>query len=152
MLTPTELKIMSDLSIVAHDYALNADFARRFNNAVLTLKRFYLLGRRSSEDSRRSVQSASADLQPLLKSLVAALEGPSSRSSEAQVKIPADVIESIRSRVKAEVPEVVAQLKSVIENLSSGTPAQQTSFAALDRVCESADATASAAFRRLRRI
>lgn len=143
---------MSDFSIVAHDYALNADFARRFNDAVLTLKRFYLLGRRSGVESQRDVEKASTDLQPLLKSLVLALEGPSSRWSQAQVKVPADVIESLRNRVKAEMPEVITQLKSVIEDLSAGAPAQRSSFDALDRVCESADATASAAFRRMRRI
>ena len=39
---------MSELSIIAHDYALNAEFARKFNDAVLTLKRRYLLGRASN--------------------------------------------------------------------------------------------------------
>ena len=143
---------MSDLSIVAHDYALNADFARRFNNAVLTLKRFYLLGRRDGDENLRNVESAIADLLPLLESLVVALEGSNSQWSEAQVRIPADVIESLRNRVKADLPEVIAQLKIIIEHLSSGTTAKQSAFDALDRVCESADATASAAFRRLRRI
>jgi hypothetical protein len=142
---------MSDLSIIAHDYALNSEFARRFNDGVLTLKRVYLLGRKD-EDSQRNVEKAGTDLRPMLESIVLALEDSGKPWSEEQAKVPADVIDSLRSRLKGELPDVVAQLRSVIEDLAAGLPLNQSTFSALDRVCEAADATASAAFRRLRRI
>ena len=43
---------MSDLSIIAHDYELNAEFARKFNEAVLNLKRLYLLRRAAKPETR----------------------------------------------------------------------------------------------------
>jgi len=51
-----------------------------------------------------------------------------------------------------ELPETIVELRSVAESLTKGAALDEAAFAALDRVCEAADATASAAFRRLRRI
>jgi hypothetical protein len=48
--------------------------------------------------------------------------------------------------------ETVAELRRVTENLAKSVALDKPEFAVLDRVCEAADATASAAFRRLRRI
>jgi len=140
---------MSDLSIIAHDYALNAEFARRFNESVLMLKRIYLLGREGSESE---VGKARADLHLLLQSLVLALEDSGKPWSEEQARVPVDVIDRLRTRLPGEIPEVIAQLRKVSDALVAGTPLDEASFSALDSVCEAADATASAAFRRLRRV
>jgi hypothetical protein len=51
-----------------------------------------------------------------------------------------------------EVPETIVELRRVMESLAKGAALDKPAFAALDRVCEAADATASAASRRLRRI
>jgi hypothetical protein len=72
--------------------------------------------------------------------------------SDEQVKVPADIIERLRDRTKGELPELVAQLRQVAESLETDSRIGEGNFSALDRVCEAADATASAAFRRLRRI
>ena len=69
-----------------------------------------------------------------------------------QAQVPADVIDRLRNRLKGEMPETVAELRRVTENLAKSVALDKPAFAVLDRVCEAADATASAAFRRLRRI
>jgi hypothetical protein len=142
---------MSDLSIIAHDYALNAEFARKFNAAVLRLKRLYLVGRKRN-DPDPEIEESRVELRQLLTSLVRALSDSGKQWSEEQAKVPVDVIERLRARVKSELPEAISELENTAKELGEGLPLHQKAFATLDRVCEVADATASAAFRRLRRI
>jgi hypothetical protein len=143
---------MSELSIIAHDYALNAEFARRFNEAVMNLKRRYLLGRTTKGGADDAVEKSREEIRRLVESLVAALEGADRPWTEDQAQIPSDVLEALRKRLKGELPETTAELRRVAADLASGTTLDKGAFTALDRVCEAADATASAAFRRLRRI
>jgi hypothetical protein len=144
---------MSELSIISHDYALNAEFARKFNYAVLTLKRRYLLARAGNAESDDKVKQARSDLKSLLDSLVAALEDEAGKAWTAeQAQVPADVLERFRKRVGAELQETIADLRGIIDDLVKGAGLRETAFRVLDMVCEAADATASAAFRRLRRI
>ncbi len=65
---------MSDLSIIAHDYELNAEFARKFNDAVLNLKRLYLLRRTVTPDTQAEIEKSRGELRHLLDSLVLALQ------------------------------------------------------------------------------
>ena len=143
---------MSDLSIIAHDYELNASFARKFNEAVLTLKRVYLLRRAVTPEAQKEVEGSRNELRQLLESLVAALQGEGKPWTADQAQVPADVLERLHKRLKGELPETVLELRQVAETLAKGAPLDEAAFSALDRVCEAADATASAAFRRLRRI
>ena len=62
---------MSDLSIIAHDYALNAEFARKFNEAVLNLKRRDLLKRTVKGDAEAAVGKSRDELRAMLDSLLA---------------------------------------------------------------------------------
>ena len=141
---------MSDLSMIAHDYELNAEFARRFNGAVLNLKRVYLLHRGTMADSE--IQQSRNELRQLSKSLVLALQDEGKAWTVDQAQVPADVLEHLRRRLKGELPATVLELRRVVETLSTHARLDEAAFFALDRVCEAADATASASFRRLRRI
>jgi ElaB/YqjD/DUF883 family membrane-anchored ribosome-binding protein len=143
---------MSDLSIIAHDYALNAEFARRFNEAVLNLKRFYLIRRGDSGETEKRIQDSRAELRKLLDSLIAALQDKGKPWTPEQAQVPADVLQQLRRRLKGELDQAVVELRQVADDLVAGKSLGEPSFSALDRVCEAADATASAAFRRLRRI
>lgn len=143
---------MSDLSIIAHDYELNAEFARKFNDAVLNLKRVYLLRRAVTPDTQTEIEKSRNELRQLLESLVSALQDEGKPWTADQAKVPADVLERLHKRLKGEMPETIAELRRVAENLSKSLALDETAFIVLDRVCEAADATASAAFRRLRRI
>ena len=66
--------------------------------------------------------------------------------------MPADVVDRLRKRLKGEMDENIAELRQTVDKLAGGTALGESAFNALDSVCEAADATASAAFRRLRRI
>jgi hypothetical protein len=143
---------MSDLSIIAHDYALNAEFARKFNEAVLNLKRIYLLQRAVTSETKLEAEKSHVELRQLLDSLILVLHDEGKAWTVEQAQIPADVVEQIRKRLKGELPETIVELRQSADSLAKGTALDQFAFAALDRVCEAADATASAAFRRLRRI
>jgi len=144
---------MSDLSMIAHDYALNAEFARKFNEAVLQLKRLYLVGRESKQAQLDTdMEHCREELRQILTSLARALDDSGRKWSEEQAKVPTDVVDRLRGRVKSELPEAVSELQNTAKDLGEGLPLKEKAFAALDQVCEVADATASAAFRRLRRI
>lgn len=143
---------MSDLSIIAHDYELNAKFARRFNDAVLNLKRLYLLRRAATPELQTQTEKSRKELRSFLESLVLALKDGGKTWSANQVQVPADVLDRLHKRLKGELSETILELRRVTECLANGTALDKSAFAALDRVCEAADATASAAFRRLRRI
>jgi len=143
---------MSDLSIIAHDYALNAEFARKFNEAVLNLKRLYLLRRAATSQTEAGIAKSRAELRQLLESLVLAIQDKGKPWTADQAQVPADVIDRLRERLKGELPETIVELRRVAGGLAAGSALDESAFAALDRVCEAADATASAAFRRLRRI
>jgi hypothetical protein len=143
---------MSDLSIIAHDYELNAEFARKFNDAVLNLKRVYLLHRAATPETQPEIKESRNELRQLLESLVLALQDEGKSWTADQAQVPADVLDRLHKRLKGELPETIVELRCVVENLTKGLALDEAAFAALDRVCEAADATASAAFRRLRRI
>jgi hypothetical protein len=143
---------MSELSIIAHDYALNADFARKFNDAVLILKRRYLLGRVGNGETEETVRQARQDLKGLVGSLVAALHDEGKAWTADQAQVPADLLERLRKRVKGALEETITELRGVVDDLEKGVALREPALKALDVVCEAADETASAAFRRLRRI
>ena len=56
---------MSELSIIGHDYALNADYARKFNEAVLILKRRDLLKRVGKGDAEAAVGKSRDELRAI---------------------------------------------------------------------------------------
>ena len=143
---------MSDLSIIAHDYELNAEFARKFNDAVLNLKRLYLLRRAATQDTKAEIEKSRNELRRSLESLVLALQDDGQSWTADQAQVPADVLDRLHKRLRGELPETILELRRVTDCLAKGTALDESAFAALDRVCEAADATASAAFRRLRRI
>jgi hypothetical protein len=143
---------MSELSIIAHDYALNADFARKFNDAVLILKRRYLLGRVANGETEETVRQARQDLKGLVGSLVAALHDEGKAWTADQAQVPADLLGRLRRRVMGALEEMTTELRGVVDDLEKGVALREPGFKALDVVCEAADETASAAFRRLRRI
>jgi hypothetical protein len=84
--------------------------------------------------------------------LVSALQDEGKAWTADQAQVPADVVERLHKRLKSELPETVLELRHVEETLAKSAALNEAAFSALDRVCEAADATASAAFRRLRRI
>ena len=118
----------------------------------MVLKRRYLLGRLGNGETGETVKLARLSLKTLLGSLVAALQDDGKPWTADQAKVPADVLERLRKRVKGEMQETITGLKGILTDLEGSTILGEEAFKLLDIVCEAADATASAAFRRLRRI
>ena|SRR5437870_1489675 len=144
---------MSELSIIAHDYALNAEYARKFNDAVLILKRRYLLGRVGNGETEETVKQARLNLKALLEALLAALQDDGGRVlSSDQAQVPVDLLDRFRKRLKGDFEEALAELRGTLDDLAKGAALREPAFKVLDVVSETADETASAAFRRLRRI
>src|SRR5690242_11598340 len=102
---------MSDLSIIAHDYELNAEFARKFNEAVLNLKRLYLLRRAATPETEAAIAKYRAELRQLIESLILAIQDEGKTWTEDQARIPADVIDRLRKRLKGELPETIVELR-----------------------------------------
>lgn len=142
---------MSDLSIIAHDYALNADFARKFNEAVLTLKRRYLV-RRIDPNTEPHIAEVRAELGVLLRSLIVALQDGGKPYTADQARVPFDLLDRLRKRLKGEVGDAVVRYQEIVDTLAGSAPLAAPAFETLDVICEAADATASASFRRMRRI
>jgi hypothetical protein len=70
-LARTRLAMLEDKNIgfaviIAHDYELNAEFARKFNDAVLTLKRVYLLRRAPTLETQVKIEESRNQLRQLL--------------------------------------------------------------------------------------
>jgi hypothetical protein len=110
------------------------------------------LGRLGNGETEENVKQARIDLKVLLGSLVAALQDEGKPWTADQAQVPADVLERLRKRVKGGLEEVAAELRGMVDDLAKGAALREPAFRALDIVCEAADQTASAAFRRLRRI
>jgi hypothetical protein len=84
--------------------------------------------------------------------LVSALHDEGKAWTADQAQVPADLLERLRKRVKGALEEMITELRGVTDDLEKGVALGEPAFKALDVVCEAADETASAAFRRLRRI
>ncbi|MCI0639574.1 MAG: hypothetical protein L0Y72_18155 [Gemmataceae bacterium] len=136
---------MSDMSRLSHEYASSADFSRALNAAALRLKKKVARGRRTGEDEED--HEALRHLRSMLTALVARLEDTGTEG--ADVLIPEDIFERIVDEHRGESPHFVEDLKHVLATLESAAGIGHVELKFLDSLCEAADASASAAFRKL---
>lgn len=128
---------MSDISALSHDYEATSQFADRINSAVLLLKK-------SLHHSQ-----ARPDLGELAN-LVEAVKTQLS-SSEHSTTVPTEVVERLSSEHQAQMSYLIADLQSAEEALRGKAAVDPSVIRVLDEICDAADASASAMFRRLRR-
>src|SRR5208282_3347684 len=102
------------------DYELNAEFARKFNDAVLNLKRLYLLRRAATPDTQAETGKSRDELLHMLTSLVSALQDEGKPWTADQAQVPADVLDRLHKRLKGELPETILELRRVTESLANG--------------------------------
>lgn len=140
---------MSDLSGISHDYALNADFAGHFNELVMRLKRAFLIG--DPINSSKEFISAREEVVQVLKLLIGVIDENREERDAPNLHIPADVIERIRNHNPRQIAGYREQWANLVDEVASSETLSEESFGVLDNICEIADATTSAAFRRLRR-
>jgi len=141
---------MSDMTSLSHEYAAAADFAQEVNSAVVTIKKEQLgLGIPPAPDSdsiRQKRQALAAVIEDLLHRLTASRKGKNSG-----IVVPEDVLGRLEAKHQSQMAYFVDDLKAVSDALSKGLPLEERQVASLDEICDAADASASATFRRLRR-
>jgi hypothetical protein len=128
---------MSDISALSHDYEATSQFADRINSAVLQLK--------------KSLHQSQA--RPDLGELASVVEAVKTQlsSSEHSTTVPTEVVERLSSEHQAQMSYLIADLQSAEEALRGKAAVDPAVIRVLDEICDAADASASAMFRRLRR-
>jgi hypothetical protein len=136
---------MSDMTNLSNDYSASADFAKEFNRAVLLLKQKHLEPGRVNE---LDVSNARTGLSRALAGLLAQLP-PEGEASDEGLLIPLDVLERLQERTQGKMEWFKDDLRSLKKALDEDSDLEDKDFTVLDDICDAADATASASFRRL---
>jgi hypothetical protein len=140
---------MSDMSSLSNDYGASADFASAVNAAVLALKRASgaeetAVGQPAGEPlSRERLALVLLDLVRQLSTEEAAEE------AETTLPIPEDVIARLQAKYRAQLAWYLDDLRQTAVALQGKSSVDAHQLQVLDDVCDAADATASASFRRL---
>lgn len=140
---------MSEMSSLSHEYASAADFSRQINDAVLLLKKRYLSQRKSGESLEQGLQDANSLVRNTLQTLLLRLDDNGAPKEEPLEPIPEDVLVRIETKHRSNWQYVRDDLKRIVHLLATRGTLGQEELALLDSVCEAADASASATFRKL---
>ena len=128
---------MSDLSALSNDYEATSRFAETVNTAVLSLKK-----------SLRGVPEQNQT--EALAAIVAAVRAQLTSSALSRA-VPSEVVERLSTEHKSDFNYLVEDLNTAEAALRGQAPIDQRVIEVLDTICDAADASASAMFRRLRR-
>jgi hypothetical protein len=139
---------MSDITSLSSNYSATATFAKEFNGAVLILKRRHLAHEALPVPPAEEEAHARKQLSEYLRGIVRQL-APEASSEAAADRIPEAVISRLAEKHQNKMAWFVADIGQVRRTIDEGKPLVENDFAALDEVCDAADATASASFRRL---
>ena len=139
---------MSDMSSLSHNYASTTDFSHHVNQAVLTLKKQYLGGGKGVEadDFANASRLVHGMVRSLLQRLGGAVQPP---RSEDLISIPEDVLTRLEEKQRGNMEYFLEDLTRLDESLSQASDLHASDIELLDTVCEVADASASATFRKL---
>lgn len=139
---------MSDMSSLSHEYASVADFSRALNESVLLLKkRFAHVERDSKTDELRS---AIHRLREILRTLLRRLaDAGTTGGDQGDVAIPEDVLARIVEEHRGELAYFREDIGRLVAVLTENAHLERKDFELLDAICEAADASASATFRKL---
>jgi hypothetical protein len=137
---------MSELSSLSHEYASTADFSRAINDDVLFLKKRFLHGAVGVDEGQ--IAKASERLGQVLAGLLHRL-GEHEIIATSNVIIPEDVVVRLESEHCGDRAFFISDLTRLVRELCAHAPLQQGELQLLDSICEAADASASATFRKL---
>lgn len=139
---------MSDMSSLSHEHASSADFSRQVNDAVLLLKKRHL-GSGSLSIEETKLGEAGAFLRRTVETLLDRLADGVGRRATGGEPIPEDVLARIEAQHRGESESFRQDLARVGGALSSRGALNKEDLDLLDSICEAADASASATFRKL---
>ncbi|MGA2062451.1 MAG: hypothetical protein ABSG67_18365 [Thermoguttaceae bacterium] len=142
---------MSDMTSLSHEYAASSDFARQFNDAVLRLKKWQFAEPGIPAPSAKEVQEARQRLVQALNDLAGRLEARGEMMQSLGIVIPTEVADRLISKHKNQMPYFVQDLHNATRDLEGQGQIDLPAMGTLDEICDAADASASASFRRLRR-
>ncbi|MBL8799384.1 MAG: hypothetical protein JNM56_36210 [Planctomycetia bacterium] len=138
------------MSSLSNDYGASADFASAVNAAVLALKRAVsraeetLVGQPAGEPPPR--ERLALVLLDLARQL--SVE-EATEDVETPLPIPEDVITRLKAKHRAQLGWYLDDLRQTAAALQGKGSVEAHQLHVLDDVCDAADATASASFRRL---
>lgn len=142
---------MSDMTSLSHEYAASADFAREFNDAVLWLKKWQFPEAGIPTPAKEEVHGARQQLIQVMHDLAARLESKVQSSQMSRGAIPGEIVDRLVSKHKNRMAYLVQDLRNATSELEGEGQIDLSAMATLDEICDAADASASASFRRLRR-
>lgn len=128
---------MSDISALSHDYEATSEFAEKVNNAVLGLKRSL------KRPQKMPDLAALADIVRAVRTQLA--------SSEKSTAVPPEVVDRLSSEHQNQMSYLLDDLDTAEGALRGQSAVDEEVIRVLDAICDAADASASAMFRRLRR-
>lgn len=141
---------MSDMSNLSNEYAASADFAAEVNSAVLALKRARSCGEETASGQFPDEANSRRRLAAVLFALARALSpAESTGEADAPLVIPEDVVSRLEAKHRAQLAWFLDDLRQTAAALQGNAPLEAEQLETLDDVCDAADATASASFRRL---
>ena len=135
---------MSDISTLSHEYEASAKLAEELNGAILTIKKARLHQQPGlTEDQRKSLANT-------LESLRHQVEADQDVGQSEF--IPQEMVDRVRERNRPHMAYFLDDLMRTASVLGGGfEPIDDDAVRTLDEICDAADETASAVFRRMRR-
>jgi len=135
---------MSEISALSHEYESSAKLAEELNEAILTIKKSRLHQRTGlSQDQRKTLASTVGRLRQQLEAGDVGAQGEF---------LPQEMVERVGERHRARMAYFLDDLNRTIDVLVNDlVPLDDSIVGVLDEICDAADETASAVFRRMRR-
>ena len=140
---------MSDTTSLSSNYSVTAAFAKEFNGAVLILKRWHLAADEVPRPAADEEAEARRKLAERLRGVIAELAPADAKGAPSPERVPEGVISRLAEKNQNKMTWFLTDLRNVERSLTGATTLSPDDFTALDEVCDAADATASASFRRL---
>ena len=139
---------MSDMSSLSHEYASVTDFARQINDALLLVKKQVLGGSIAFDDGAEKLRDAKELLHQTVRTLLQRFKRERGGSASV-VPVPEDVLVRIESRNAGNLDYFRQDLAELEQILRDDGTLSEANIELLDSICEAADASASATFRKL---
>lgn len=140
---------MSDTTSLSSNYSATAAFAKEFNGAVLVLKRWHLAADSVPRPAAEEEAAARRELAARLRGVIAELSSGEAKAAPPVDRVPEGVISRLSDKNQSKMSWFLTDLRTVERTLVDTAALGPDEFATLDEVCDAADATASASFRRL---
>jgi hypothetical protein len=135
---------MSDISALSHDYESSAKLAEDLNEAILIIKKARLHGTPDLPlDRRKTIASTVRNVRLQLD--------PEGQNLQEEF-VPPEIASRLTERQGQQLAYFLEDLQKVEAALAEeSSPLDEKAIEVLDEICDAADATASAVFRRMRR-